>query len=293
MSFQAGPTCLAAQRQSAAALRWTCRGMADGAVEAGGGGVGGAASPRTQRSRALLRAGAEARARPAAARACLPLHLLTHAPAPRSAQLARRRRRCGRGPASSAAHLRGGAQRTCAPARRLLLRRAVASRADAARAVLGRLQAFVPALAEANAALAAAMATAPPHAFDIELHGEDGEEEDETREHIAMELACGVVELNDAAAEAAAERACAGGGGGGALAMPAGASSSSDSDDSDDSDSDADAAAGDGGGGGPPQGARAAKGEARGKRSRIEVLHAADNVAPARPDAAAPQREGA
>ena len=161
--------------------------------------------------------------------------------------------------------------------------------------MLGRLQAFVPALAEANAALAAAMATAPPHAFDIELHGgEDGDgDEGETREHIAMELACGVVELNDAAAEAAAERACAGGGGGGALAAFAGASSSSDSESSDDSDADGDAAAGGGGGGGPPGGAHAAApGEARGKRPRIEVLHASDDVAQARAgsDAAAPQR---
>ena len=112
-----------------------------------------------------------------------------------------------------------------------------------------------------------------------------------------MELACGVVELNDAAAEAAAERACAGGGGGGALAAAAGASSSSESEESEESESDADAAAGGGGERGPPpQGAQAgARGEARGKRPRIEVLHAADDVAHARPgsEAAAPRRQDA
>ena len=119
------------------------------------------------------------------------------------------------------------------------------------------------------------MATAPPNAFDVELQGSEGED-GETREHIAMELACGVVELKDGAAEAAAERACAGGAGGAAFPGVATASDS-DSDESDSSDSDDDAAEGEGGGAEPgaePQGGRAA---ARDKRPRIQVLRGGDN----------------
>ena len=153
--------------------------------------------------------------------------------------------------------------------------------------MLGRLQAFVPALAEANAALAAAMATAAPDAFAVELQGGEGDE-GETRAHIAMEIACGVVELKDAAAQAAAERACAGGAAGGARA---GATcSDSDSDDSDDSESESDEEAGEEGAGGaegagPPQGR---KGAARDKRPRIEVLRGGDDAAAA--DEAAQRR---
>lgn len=152
--------------------------------------------------------------------------------------------------------------------------------------MLGRLQAFVPALAEANVALAAAMATAAPDAFAVELQGEEGED-GETRAHIAMEIACGVVELKDAAAQAAAERACAGGAAGGARAGAAAASS--DSDDSDESESDSDEEAGEegagGAAGGPPQ---SRTGAARDKRPRIEVLRGGDDGAAA--DEAAQRR---
>ncbi len=96
--------------------------------------------------------------------------------------------------------------------------------------MLGRLNAFVPQLAAANAALASAIATRGPAEFDVEqLAAEDAP-------HVEMELACGVLELRDAAAQQAAERALAGG----ALVQADG--SSSDSESSDESDSDNEAA---------------------------------------------------
>lgn len=77
-------------------------------------------------------------------------------------------------------------------------------------AVLSRLSAFVPRLAEANQTLAAQMQHRPAHEFDVEhvAAGEEGEE----GAHVAMDLACGVLELHTEEAAAAAEAALAGGG---------------------------------------------------------------------------------
>ena len=78
------------------------------------------------------------------------------------------------------------------------------------RPVLSRLSAFVPRLAEANQTLAAPMQHRPAHEFDVEhvATGEEGEE----GAHVAMDLACGVLELHTEEAAAAAEAALAGGG---------------------------------------------------------------------------------
>ena len=93
-------------------------------------------------------------------------------------------------------------------------------------AVLARLQAFVPALAAANAALASQPAPAGveveavPEASAGESESEEeGEEEEEKSEakgdstseervpHVSMEIACGVLDLHNAAALAAAQAA--------------------------------------------------------------------------------------
>ena len=179
--------------------------------------------------------------------------------------------------------------------------------ADARRgaAVLGRLQAFVPQLAAANAALASAMATRPAHEFQVEHlvpagsddacghddADDDGDGDDkECGTHVAMEIACGVVELRDAAAQAAAERAMAPGAP--PFVLPSGFT---DSESDGDSDSDAgeasgEQAAGDGAtttdadGDGDAQAAEAppvahadvSQRGARSKRPRIEVLQSHD-----------------
>ena len=69
--------------------------------------------------------------------------------------------------------------------------------------LLGRLQTFLPSMAAANAQLEQEAAAAPAGAFDIEQLAPDEEQ------HIAFDLACGVLELKDDAAVRAAERAIA------------------------------------------------------------------------------------
>ena len=66
--------------------------------------------------------------------------------------------------------------------------------------VLGRLSAFVPQLAAANAELASALSTRPASDFDVESVEEGGR-------HIEMDLACGVLDLRDEAAQQAAQLA--------------------------------------------------------------------------------------
>lgn len=69
--------------------------------------------------------------------------------------------------------------------------------------LLGRLQTFLPSMAAANAQLEQEAAAAPQGAFDIEQLAPDAEQ------HIAFDLACGVLDLRDEAAVRAAERAIA------------------------------------------------------------------------------------
>ena len=69
--------------------------------------------------------------------------------------------------------------------------------------LLGRLQTFLPTMAAANAQLEQEAAAAPSGAFDIEQLAPDAEQ------HIAFDLACGVLDLKDDAAVRAAERAIA------------------------------------------------------------------------------------
>lgn len=89
--------------------------------------------------------------------------------------------------------------------------------------LLARAAAFLPDLAAANEALAAAVAAgAPPSAFDVEAV-------DDGAPHVEMEVACGVVDLKDAAALAAAEAALAAGGGGVGVGEAATTSCDSDS----------------------------------------------------------------
>jgi len=74
-----------------------------------------------------------------------------------------------------------------------------------ASSVLARARTFLPALQAANAALEARLQSEPAQSVDIEhLEGEGAP-------HIAMDLACGVMDLRDPAAEFAAERAVRGG----------------------------------------------------------------------------------
>jgi hypothetical protein len=70
-------------------------------------------------------------------------------------------------------------------------------------ALLGKLQTFLPELEKANQKLSAEMAVRPASEFDIE-NVEEGQ-----GPHIEMDLACGVIELKDKAAEEAAEGAVA------------------------------------------------------------------------------------
>jgi hypothetical protein len=91
--------------------------------------------------------------------------------------------------------------------------------------VLGRLGAFVPQLAAANESLQAALRSQPASDFDVEAVAEGGA-------HVEMDLACGVLELRDENAEAAAEAALAGGAAQVAAVLP----SESDSDSSDEED---------------------------------------------------------
>jgi Domain of unknown function (DUF4598) len=72
-------------------------------------------------------------------------------------------------------------------------------------AVLGRLSSFVPQLAAANAELASALSSRPASDFDVECIEADGE-----GPHIEMDLACGVLDLQDEAAQHAAQLAMAG-----------------------------------------------------------------------------------
>lgn len=99
----------------------------------------------------------------------------------------------------------------------------------------------MPRLAEANQTLAAQMQHRPAHEFDVEhvAAGEEGEE----GAHVAMDLACGVLELHTEEAAAAAAAALAGGG-------PAGLVEGDSSDDSDSDDSDDES--GEAGGSDPP-----------------------------------------
>ena len=69
--------------------------------------------------------------------------------------------------------------------------------------LLGRLQTFLPSMAAANAQLEQEVAAAPEGAFDIEQLDPNAEQ------HIAFDLACGVLDLKDDAAVRAAERAIA------------------------------------------------------------------------------------
>jgi hypothetical protein len=154
--------------------------------------------------------------------------------------------------------------------------------------VLGRLQSFVPQLAAANVALAAAMATRPAHEFDVEYvepRGEGGEG-GEAAPHIEMDIACGVVELRDEAAAAAAERAMAGGAH--PLPLASGFTDSEDDfdDESDSSDSDADAM--------EAEAPAAAGGAAGGAAAQARGAGAAEPQAGAQlGDAAAQQPDGA
>lgn len=95
--------------------------------------------------------------------------------------------------------------------------------------MLDRVKAFLPSLQQANAQLA----QKEPGSFDIE-HVEEG------APHIKMDLACGVVELKDKNAEAAAARAMCSGAAVDLCAPPLDDSTSSASDSQDDSDSDND-----------------------------------------------------
>ena len=88
--------------------------------------------------------------------------------------------------------------------------------------LLARAAAFLPALAQANQELAAAIAAAPPGTFDVE--GVD----DEAAPHVEMEVACGVLDLKDEDAVRAAEAALAAGGGGLGLSEEGGAGTMSD-----------------------------------------------------------------
>lgn len=75
-----------------------------------------------------------------------------------------------------------------------------------ASALLERAREFLPALQAANAALDAARASHPERSFDIEHVDAEG------APHIEMDLACGIMELRDEAAEAAADHALRGAG---------------------------------------------------------------------------------
>ena len=69
--------------------------------------------------------------------------------------------------------------------------------------LLGRLQTFLPSMAASNVQLEQEAAAAPQGAFDIEQLAPEAEQ------HIAFDLACGVLDLKDDAAVRAAERAIA------------------------------------------------------------------------------------
>ncbi|PNW85025.1 hypothetical protein CHLRE_03g168500v5 [Chlamydomonas reinhardtii] len=104
-------------------------------------------------------------------------------------------------------------------------------------AMLEQLAAFLPQMAKENQKLQQELQSRPAAEFDIEAVDEEAE-----GPYIEMDLACGVLELRDAAALAAAERAMQGQGGlelgeGGAAEA---SSSSSDDDSDDDSDEDSD-----------------------------------------------------
>ena len=100
--------------------------------------------------------------------------------------------------------------------------------------VLARARAFLPALQAANAALEARLQSEPAQSVDIEhLEGEGAP-------HIAMDLACGVMDLRDPAAEFAAERAVRGG------AAPGEEERAGSDSDSEDSSDDEGGGAGDG-----------------------------------------------
>lgn len=71
--------------------------------------------------------------------------------------------------------------------------------------MLARARAFLPALQAANAALDARLQSEPAQSLDIEHLEAEG------APHIEMDLACGLMDLKDPAAEAAAERALRGG----------------------------------------------------------------------------------
>ena len=90
--------------------------------------------------------------------------------------------------------------------------------------LLGKLKQFLPELEKANQKLEAEMAVHPAESFDIEnVH--------EGEAHIEMDLACGVIDLKDKAAETAAEKA---------IACGSGREEAACEDDSDDSSSDDD-----------------------------------------------------
>ena len=97
--------------------------------------------------------------------------------------------------------------------------------------VAARVAAFLPTLAAANDALAADVAAGHGDRYNVESVDEAGR-------HIEMDVAAGVLELNDGAAVAAAEAAVARGGGeeggGGGQGKQRSSSSSSSSDEEDD-----------------------------------------------------------
>lgn len=72
-------------------------------------------------------------------------------------------------------------------------------------ALLGKLKQFIPELEKANQKLEAEMSVRPASEFDVE-NVEEGQA------HIEMDLACGIIDLKDRAAEEAAEGAVASGG---------------------------------------------------------------------------------
>ena len=94
--------------------------------------------------------------------------------------------------------------------------------------VLSRVKDFLPQMAAANEKLTKDMQSQPAENFDVEAVGEGDSQ------HVEMDIACGVLELKDNAAEQAAEAVMAG-------QCPDTESAQGDSSSSDSSDADSDA----------------------------------------------------